>query len=61
MKMQQQLDLSKRTSYAVAAEFVPKEGDNFRYHVAYAGVSDKYGQAGFGKRHCEIQSNYRWF
>ncbi len=36
----------KRTGYAVAAEFVPKEGDNFRYHVAYAGVSDKYGQAG---------------
>lgn len=36
----------KRTGMALAAEFTPSSNENFRYHVAYASQTDKYGFTG---------------
>lgn len=36
----------KRTAYNVGVEMTPKSDENFRYHLSYAGTSDKYGTAG---------------
>jgi hypothetical protein len=36
----------KRTAYSAALEVIPVASENFRYHVAYNGFSDKYGKAG---------------
>lgn len=36
----------KRTGMALALEIVPKAEDSFRYHVALASATDKYGQSG---------------
>jgi hypothetical protein len=46
LKMQEDatvLGSFKRSSVAVGVEIVPKAGDDFRYHIVYASVSDKLG------------------
>lgn len=36
----------KRTGLGLGLEITPKSDESFRYHVGYASVSDKYGEAG---------------